>query len=338
MKRLVYRTKKAGSLNDLKLLSEDLPDPGDDEVTIEVKSIGLNFADVFALVGLYSATPKGSFIPGLEYAGIVMQLGKNVKNFKAGDQIMGVTRFGGYASHLNINASYIHKLPKNWTFEQGAGFIAQALTAYYALFPLGNLQKGQTVLIHSAAGGVGIFANRIAKKFNAYTIGSIGDPSKISTLKEEGYDDYIVRDADFGKNLEDKLKARKLHLVLECIGGKIFQASFDSLAPTGRIVVYGAAHFTPASNSPNFLKLAYQYLTRPKIDPLSMVSSNKSVLAFNLIWLWDKMDELSEMLEKVLDLELPPPLIGKTFPFSEALEALHFFQSGKSIGKVILRT
>ncbi|MBK6606585.1 MAG: zinc-binding dehydrogenase [Leptospiraceae bacterium] len=338
MNRLVHRTHKAGSLDDLKLITEDLPDPKDDEVTIEVKAVGLNFADVFALVGLYSATPKGSFVPGLEFSGNVVKLGKNVTRFNIGDKIMGVTRFGGYATHLNIGSAYIYNLPSTWSYAEGAGFIAQSLTAYYALFPLGNLQEGNTVLIHSAAGGVGIYANRIAKKYKAYTIGSIGNANKIETLQKEGYDDYIVRDKNFYKNLQDKLKGRNLNLVLECIGGKIFEDSFKSLAPAGRIVVYGSANFAPESDSPNIFKLGYQYLTRPKIDPLSMISSNKSLLAFNLIWLWDKIEELSLMLEKILEMQLSPPLIGKTFPFANALDALHYFKSGKSVGKVIFLT
>lgn len=338
MNRLVHRTHKAGSLDDLKLITEDLPDPKDDEVTIEVKAVGLNFADVFALVGLYSATPKGSFVPGLEFSGNVVKLGKNVTRFNIGDKIMGVTRFGGYATHLNIGSAYIYNLPSTWSYAEGAGFIAQSLTAYYALFPLGNLQEGNTVLIHSAAGGVGIYANRIAKKYKAYTIGSIGNANKIETLQKEGYDDYIVRDKNFYKNLQDKLRGRNLNLVLECIGGKIFEDSFKSLAPAGRIVVYGSANFAPESDSPNIFKLGYQYLTRPKIDPLSMISSNKSLLAFNLIWLWDKIEELSLMLEKILEMQLSPPLIGKTFPFANALDALHYFKSGKSVGKVILLT
>lgn len=336
MNRLVHRTKKAGNLNDLKLVTEEIFDPQDNEVTIEVRAVGLNFADIFALVGLYSATPKGSFIPGLEFSGTVLKVGKKVSSFKKGDRIMGVTRFGGYATHLNIDARYIYSLPKDWSFTDGAGFIAQSLTAYYALLPLGNLKKGQTVLIHSAAGGVGVYANRIAKQFDAYTIGSIGSLDKIETLRREGYDDYIIRDKNFFKNLQDKIKGRELNLVLECIGGKIFEESFRSLSSAGRIIVYGSANFAPESVSPNFLKLAYQYLTRPKIDPLSMISSNKSVLAFNLIWLWDKIEELSEMLEEILQMKLSPPLIGKTFPFSDALFALQYFKSGKSVGKVIL--
>ena len=271
-------------------------------------------------------------------SGNVIKLGKNVTKFKVGDRIMGVTRFGGYVTHLNISTDYIYYLPNQWTFPEGAAFITQALTAYYALIPLGNLQNKNTVLIHSAAGGVGIYANRIAKKYNAYTIGSIGTPDKIQTLNQEGYDDYIVRDKYFFENLQKKLNGRDLNLVLECIGGKIFEDSFRSLSPAGRIVVYGSANFAPESKSPNLLKLAYKYVNRPKIDPLSMISSNKSLLAFNLIWLWDKIEELSQMLEIILQMNLSPPLIGKTFPFENALDALNYFKSGKSVGKVILET
>ena len=143
-----------------------------------MKAIGLNFADLFAIQGLYSATPKESFIPGLEYSGIIIKKGNDVNDFQVGDKIMGAIRFGAYTTHLNIDQRYILKLPEGWTFEEGASFIVQSLTAYYSLVELGNIKPNYTVLIHSAAGGVGIYANRIAKKFNAFTIGTIGSESK----------------------------------------------------------------------------------------------------------------------------------------------------------------
>ncbi len=94
MERLAYRIAKAGSINNLKLVTENLPDPTDDEVTIQVKAIGLNFADIFAIQGLYSATPKGSFVPGLEYSGIIINKGKMLTEFEINDKVMGVIRFG----------------------------------------------------------------------------------------------------------------------------------------------------------------------------------------------------------------------------------------------------
>jgi alcohol dehydrogenase len=155
LERQVYRTAKAGDIRDLKQQRETLEAPKADEVCVQVKAIGLNFADIFAIQGLYSATPKGSFIPGLEFSGEVISIGDGVIDRKIGDKVMGVTRFGGYVSHINMNQRYVVPLPPNWCFEEGAGFLVQGLTAYYALTALGNLQQGMTVLIHSAAGGVG---------------------------------------------------------------------------------------------------------------------------------------------------------------------------------------
>jgi len=161
MQRIAYRLK-AGNLQNLKQHQEHLPEPEAHEVTIEVKSVGLNFADVFAIWGLYGATPQGSFIPGLEYSGRVLRVGKEVKSVKEGDAIMGVTRFGGYSTHLNIDHRYVIPLPEGWDFPTGAAYLVQVLTAYYGLLELGNLKEGQTVLIHSAAGGVGTLANRLS--------------------------------------------------------------------------------------------------------------------------------------------------------------------------------
>jgi NADPH:quinone reductase-like Zn-dependent oxidoreductase len=334
--RKVYRISKAGSIENLQLIEENVTEPEENELRIETKAIGLNFADIFALTGLYSATPKGSFVPGLEFSGIVSKKGSQVKNFSVGDRVMGVTRFGAYATQINIQEKYIRSLPKSWSFSEGAGFLAQGLTAYYALIPLGNLKKNQTVLIHSAAGGVGILANRIAKKIGAYTIGVVGDEKKFLTLEKEKYDSFFVRDKYFKMKLEESLKDRELNLVLECIGGKILQDSFDSLSPTGRLVTYGSANFTPKGNSPNFFQLAYNYLIRPKIDPLSMISWNKSLLAFNLIWLWDRIDEMNSYFDELMNLSLSPQIVGRTFPFEHAIEALQYFKTGKSVGKVVL--
>jgi NADPH:quinone reductase-like Zn-dependent oxidoreductase len=237
--RQAYRINKAGSIDKLKLVRENLPEPGNNEVTVEVKYIGLNFADLFAIQGLYSATPKGSFVPGLEYSGIIIDKGKNVNEYNTGDKIMGAIRFGAYATHLNIDKKYILPLPDDYSFEEGAAMVVQPLTAYYSLFELGNLKPNHTVLIHSAAGGVGIYANRIAKNFGAYTIGTIGSESKRNFLINERFDEIIVRKDNFGKQLSHALDGRKLNLVLESIGGKIFEASFNALAPSGRIMIYG---------------------------------------------------------------------------------------------------
>ncbi len=337
MVRKVYRINKAGSLSNLKLIEEELPDPADDEVTVEVKAIGFNFADLFALQGLYSATPKGSFIPGLEYSGKVYKKGKNVTEFAIGDNVMGVIRFGAYTTHLNTNFGYLQKLPNGWSFEEGAAFVVQSLTAYYALLELGNLKERDTVLVHSAAGGVGIYANRIAKKFNAYTIGTVGSSAKVDFLKEEGYDEVIVRGKNFKEQLKSALNGKGLNIVLESIGGKIFAESFKQLSPTGRIIIYGGAQFMSHSSRPNYFKLLYQFLTKPKVDPLSLSDTNRSVMGFNLIYLWNKPGEMKRLIKLIIDMNLRKPHVGNVFTFDKLPDALRLFQSGKTIGKVVTK-
>lgn len=336
MKRKVYSINKAGNINRLKVEEEEISSPAGGEVQVEVKSIGLNFADVFAILGLYSATPKGRFIPGLEYCGVISSVGEQVEDYKIGDKVMGVTRFGGYSSHINSSTDYITPLPAEWTYQEGAGYLVQGLTAYYGLFHLGKIKNGDTVLIHSGAGGVGILANRMAKKLNCYTIGTVGSSSKVELLKKEGYDDFIVRDKHFKKTLTNALKDRELNIVMECIGGKVFEAGFDLLAPQGRLVNYGSAHYGDTSNSPNWIKLAWKYLNRPKIDPQGMIESNKAILGFNLIWLYHKKELMIEILKEMAVLDLPAPLVGHEFKFDEMHQAIKLFQSGQTTGKVVI--
>jgi len=337
MKRKSYRITKVGSLNNLKSVEEEFPCPADNEVCIEVKAIGLNFADVFTIMGLYKAAPKKDFIPGLEFSGIVIDKGKNVTDFKVNDRIMGSVRFGSFTTHLNIDQRYVMKLPDDWSFEEGASFIVQALTAYYALVPLGNLRQNQTVLIHSAAGGVGIYANRIAKRFSAYTIGTIGSSSKMDLLKAEGYNDVIVRNGNFKSELAKHLDGKKLDLVLDSVGGKIQKDSFDFLTTTGRLVAYGLSQFASPGATPNYFKLALRFITMPRYHTLTLIESNKSILGFNLIWLYDRNDMWIKLLSEIKALHLDKPYVGSTFPFEKLKEAVKVFQAGRTMGKVVVK-
>jgi NADPH:quinone reductase-like Zn-dependent oxidoreductase len=337
MTRQVYFLKRAGSINNMKLLEQDLSEPGRDEVTIEVKTIGLNFADIFSILGLYKAASKFNLIPGLEFSGLVIKKGENVTEFAIGERVYGATKFGGYVSHLNLDRSYLLKLPDNWTFEEGASFIVQSLTAYYALVVLGEVNQNKTVLIHSAAGGVGLNANRIAKKFSAFTIGTIGSKSKIELLKSEGYDRIIVRDKNLKRNIQEALGDRALDIVLEAVGSKVFKTSFDLLTHTGRIIVYGAGAYSTGNSANNLFKLAYKYFTRPKVDPLRMIEQNRAVMAFNLIWIYERGEYLRKLLNEVIKLNLPKPIINHTYSFKNLPDAVRALKSGKTTGKVVVK-
>lgn len=326
----------AGSIKNLKEVTEDLPLPQDNEVTVAVRAIGLNFADVFAIWGLYSATPKGEFVPGLEYSGTIAAVGKDVTNVKVGDKVMGITRFGAYATHLNIESGYVIPLPEGWDFSTGAAYLVQVLTAYYGLVNLGNIQENYRILIHSAGGGVGTLANRLAKKMNAYTIGTVGNEEKVAFCKKEGYDAVIVRGKDFAEKLDAELNGERVNLIMECIGGEIFQIGYDRLAEEGRAVVYGSARYAQRSDKPNYLKLMWQFLTRPKIDPQKMIELNKGILGFNLIYLYEKAELMHRLLSEIQDLGIEKPYVGQTFKWEELPDAIRAFRGGKTIGKVVV--
>ena len=334
--RSVYRLK-AGNTDRLKITQENLQKPGALEVQVTVHSIGLNFADVFAILGLYSATPKGLFIPGLEFAGVVNDVGDKVEGIKVGQRVMGVTRFGAYASHLNQDHRFVVPIPDDWTFQDGASYLVQVLTAYYGLKSLGDVREGKTVLIHSVAGGVGIWANRICRQIGAYTIGTVGREEKVELALSEGVDKVMIRNPKtFGEELTAVLGDRRLDLIMECIGGKIMKAGFDTLGAMGRLVVYGSAHYGNTSRKPNYFKLIPRYLTRPKIDPQNMIAQNKSVMAFNLIYLFEEAELMHVLLKELSDMNLGKPIIGHSFSFDDLPDAIRLFQSGNTVGKVVV--
>ena len=261
--------------------------------------------------------------------------------FAVGDQVMGVTRFGAFASCVAVSPAELLPLPAGWSLEQGAAWPVQALTAWYGLRCLGDLQAGQRVLIHSVAGGVGLHALAIAERLEATVVGTVGSAAKADFLRETGRLDagsILVRQSP--RHLHRQLAALPgtpgFDVVLDSLGGRWFQPAYAALRPGGRQVVFGAATMTPRGHRPNWLRLAWQYLSRPRVDPLAMIAANRAVMGFNLIWLWDRIEGLAPMAGDILALGLPPPCIGERHAFAELPAALRRFQSGRTVGKLIV--
>lgn len=350
--RTVWRVDKAGSLTRLALRHETLPEPGPGEARIAVRTIGLNFADVFACLGLYSATPKGSFVPGLELAGVVDAIGPAVdrpggepgsRGVAVGDRVMALTRFGAYATALNLDVRYLHPVPDGWSLAEAAAYPVQTLTAWYGLVRLGAVQPGHVVLVHSGAGGVGLQALSLLEAVGARPVATVGSMAKARFLVECRHmarERIIVRDpATFAAELDRALSSLGVpgfDVVFDAITGPYFQPAFRRLNPEGRIVVYGAADFMPRGSRPNYLTLGAKYLRRPRLDPIQMIAENRSVMAFNLIWLWDRVEELPGAYRELRRFVGAAPHVGQEFPFSQAPDALRFLQSGASVGKVVL--
>lgn len=329
---------KSGSLNNMQIREETLPAPAPGEVQVAVKAVGLNFADVFAIWGLYKAAPKTEYTPGLEYSGVVEAVGEGVAHLHPGDRVMGVTRFGGYTTGLNIDARYVIPLPAGWDYPTGASYLVQTLTAYYGMSMLGNLQKGQTVLIHSVAGGVGLQALKIAKSLECFVVGTVGNASKADLALATGCDRVLVRGDRFEEELRRALGDRPLHLVVDTVGGRYFSIPFRMLAPMGRLIVVGSSRYASVGNRPNVFHLLRHFLTRPKIDPQALPEQNKGLFGFNLIYLYERAELMHQLLQELDGLNLAAPHVGHIFPFDKIHDAIKLFQSGKTVGKVVATT
>ena len=347
MLRQAWCLEKAGSLARLRLQVGTLSDPPPGAARVRVEAVGVNFADIFACLGLYSASPAGAFTPGLECAGVIDAFGHGTEartDLRVGDRVVGLTRFGGYATAVNVGIEYLHRVPDGWSAAEAAAWPVQSLTAWYALMPLGALAAGQSVLLQSAAGGVGLQALEIIATRRARAIAVVGNEEKRRFLLDQrGLDPalVVVRDARrFGAQLDAVLGSAAIDgfdCVLDAVLGATFRPAFDRLRPEGRYVLFGAADFMSHSARPNHLALAWRYLRRPRLDPLAMISANRGLLAFNLIWLWERADRLPGAYLELERLLRRPPQVGAVLPFARAPDALRLLQSGSTIGKVVLQ-
>ncbi len=351
IERDVWRIARPGSLGRLRRAREPAGEPGSGEARVRVEACGLNLADVVACLGLYSATPRGPFVPGLECAGVVEAIGPErptggdggASPFRVGDRVMALTRFGGYATRLVADVRLLRRLPAGWSFAEGAAYPVQALTAWYALVRLASVRPGATVLVHSAAGGVGLQALAILETVGARVLATVGRPEKRDFLVAErglAPDAVVVRDRRrFGAQLDAALAAVEapgLDVVLDAVLGPWFRPAFERLRPEGRHVVFGAADFMPRGRRPSPLRLAARWLRRPRVDPLAMISANRALLGFNLIWLWDEADRLPEAYADLESLVRRRPHVGARLPFGRAPAAVRLLQAGGTMGKVVL--
>ena len=349
IQREVWRIDRAGSLDRLSRRTEALADPAPGQARVAVRAVGLNFADLAACLGLYSATPKGSFIPGLEVAGVIDAVGPAIPGdarlrvLRPGDPVIGLTRFGGYATAINTGLDYLWPVREGWSFAEAAALPVQGLTAWYGLVYKGAVRRGDVVLVQSAAGGVGLQAMSMLTTIGARTIAAVGHESKRDWLIEHRGlrpEQIVVRNrAAFGADLDRALAAvgaAGFDLVFDAVAGPYFQAAYDRLRPEGRVVVYGAADLMPPGTRVNYLRLARRYLRRPRIDPLRLIAENRSVIGFNLIWLWDRVQQLAAGRDALDVLVTAPPFVGRRLAFAEAPAAMRYLQSGQSIGKVVM--
>lgn len=339
MKRIVV--EKPGGHEALRLVEEQDPRPGPGEVLVAARACGVNYADVIVRLGHYEAA-KGLYpvTPGFEFAGTVEALGEGVTAFAPGDRVLGVTRFGGYATKQAAPAARLFKIPDGWSFEQAAAFPAVHLTAYYALHRVAAAGPGQTHLIHSAAGGVGQALVQLSRLSGARPIGVVGAPGKRAAVEALGAAGVIDRSTEDLWERADALAPEGFDAIFDANGVSTLRPGFERLSRGGRLVVYGFAEILPRGSArPGLLTLAWNWLRVPRFSPLEMTASNRAVMGFNVVFLFDKAPLLEEamgaLLEHARKGELRPPAVT-AFALEAAGAAHGALESGGTIGKLVL--
>ncbi len=317
----------------------ETPEPGPDQIQIQVKAIGLNFADVLMRTGIYPNTPKPPFIPGMEFSGFVSETGANVLSLKPGDRVMGYSRTGSHAEYVVVNQKMAGPIPESMSFEEAASFLINYLTAYHGLFTLGKLQPNEKVLVHAAAGGVGLAVIQLAKHYNGEVFGTIGSEFKRNIANEQGLDHCInYTNENFATVIKQITNGYGVDVVMDAVGGRVFRPGWKLLAPMGRYIIYGIAD-AMGKDSFSYLRASKSLLTMPPILLTSLISSNKTIAGFNLSTLTGKASYLRKAADELLDLYskgVVKPVIGKIFPFEQIIDAHAHLQQRESVGKVVV--
>src|SRR4051812_33550223 len=277
---------------------EERPDPpvGPGEVRIAVKAAGINFADTMARVGLYPDAPKTPCVLGYEVAGEIETVGEGVTQHKAGDRVVAGTRFGGQAELVTVRASDTLPLPESMTFEQGAAFPVNYGTAYAALMIMGGVREGDRVLIHAAAGGVGIAATQIARNAGAEIFGT-ASPAKHDAIRAQGVTHAIdYRSQDFAEEVERITGGEGVDVVMDAMGPTSFRKDYRVLRQGGRLIMYGLSEATNEKGRDLRAALSsvvrLPFATLPWWKSTGALSENKGVFGLNMLTWWDKEGSL----------------------------------------------
>eukprot|EP01114_Cavostelium_apophysatum_P019112 TRINITY_DN6062_c0_g1_i1.p1 TRINITY_DN6062_c0_g1~~TRINITY_DN6062_c0_g1_i1.p1 ORF type:complete len:318 (-),score=61.03 TRINITY_DN6062_c0_g1_i1:15-968(-) len=308
-------------------------------------------------MGLYKSAGKyvgWPICPGFEFSGTVIAFGEDhddpeyenefrKKGIKVGDLVLGVTRFGAYSTHVIAPKHQLFPLPSKLSLDEAAAFPAVWLTAYYAMHELAHVRKNDTILVHSAAGGVGGALVQLGKVAGCRVVAVVGSSHKVGFVKKFGADHVIDKSKE---NLWAKCEEyvpEGFDVVFDANGVETLKQSYKHLSEGGgKLVIYGFHTMLPKTGGvPSWLSLAWNWLWTPSFNPLNMTSDNVSVLAFNLSFLFHKTElfarAIGDLLRMVENGQITSPKIT-TYPLEEVVQAHKDIESGQTVGKLVLRT
>jgi synaptic vesicle membrane protein VAT-1 len=323
-----------------------LPMAGSGEIAIRVEAAGVNFADLLMRAGLYDTVPPRPFSPGFEVAGVVTVAGPGARHedgssWREGESCVGLVRHGGYARDLVLPARNAFRRPAGLSAVQAAAAPVVFLTAHVCLFEAARARKGETVLVLSAAGGVGTAAVQLAVRAGMRTVGTAGTARKRAFVTDElGAAACFDSRGDWEPEVRALLGDRGVHVALDAAGGRATESCRRLLAPLGRLVFFGLSEAMPGGRR-NWPRAALAWLRTPRFHPLSLIQPGIGVFGVHLLHLHAKEELLRQHLERILDHVAAGELravVDRTFPLTRdgAVAAHRYIHERRNLGKVVL--
>jgi len=321
MKAMLMR--RWGEPSQLEYTELERPVAASGEVRIDVRAIGCNLPDILMVQGRYQRKPPLPFVPGWEAAGVVDSVGSGVEGFAPGDRVFALPGLGAYAESVCAPAAHVYHLPQELGFEQGASFGLVYLTSYAALVHRAQLRPGETLLVHGAAGGVGLAAVQIAKALGARVIACASSPEKREVARRAGADVTLDPGGDWAEAVKAETHGAWADVIFDPVGGEAFDGSTKCIAFEGRLLVVGFAGGRIGEVAAN----------RVLLKNIAVVGVHLALYRQRnpaLVRKW-----MAELLAMAAAGKLEP-VVFKTFPLHEAAHALGVLASRASYGKVVL--
>lgn len=305
-------------------------------VRIRVAAAGINFSDVMARQGLYPDAPPPPCVIGYEVAGVVDAVGSGVAAPRVGERVVATTRFGGQSELVIVPAANVFPLPEVWSFEEGAAFPVVYLTAHHMLVRVAAAQRGETVLVHAAAGGVGLAVAELGRILGLRVIG-LASPGKHDVLRTYGVEPVDRRNPRWPDAVR-RVAPDGIDIVLDAVGGDSWRQGYALLAPVGRLVCFGASELSVGLRR-NIVSLAWKALRWPRFTPLTLMNRNRTVAGVNLGQLWSAERILRPQIEALIGYAREGrirPRVDRAFPLGEAAAAHRYIHERRNVGKVVL--
>ena len=298
----------------MKYLELPDPTPAGSQVVLDVTAIGINYADTHQTENSYLAQQKLPLIPGMEVVG----------KMPDGSRVLALASTGGYCQKTLVSPRTVIPLPEQVSDGQALAMMVQGSTAYLILKEMAHLKAGESVVVHAGAGGVGSVAIQLAKEWGAFVIAVTSSDEKKRLCKELGADAVVdANEADLKSALLAANNNKPVDIVLEMVGGKTFDQSLAALAPFGRLVFYGMASRTAPEN----------------IAPGMLMPKSQSIIGFWLVNALAKRELMQEVFMDLFTMIISgklKPVVGATYPLSEAQQAHRDMLARKTVGKIVL--